>query len=102
MTEKPRSELRDEHSETMQIFERLQRIAFDHLQDGIDEDLSILAKRAFQESENFREGVRGLIGGMLERDWYDKAQEFVASCGMSDSEFSELTKKHKPNPRYIA
>jgi len=102
MAETPHSELRDGPSETTQIFERLRRLAFDHLQDDIDEDLSILAKRAFQESENFREGVRGLIGGMLGRDWYGKAQEFAASCGISDSEFSGLTKKYKPNPRYIA
>lgn len=90
-----------ETADTKNILDRLFRVAHDHTQDEVDEELANLAKQAFQTSEEFREGLYPIIGAMLEKDWYGKAEKFASACGMSDADFIKLTKRYKPNPRLI-
>lgn len=84
-----------------ETLDRLSRAAFDHMQDELDEELAKLAKQAFQTDRAFREGLKPIIGGMLEKDWFGKAEKFAEACGMSNSEFVAIADRYKPNPRLI-
>lgn len=97
MTEKiSSSEMPDE----MAILNRLRSEALDS-EGVIDDRLADSAKQAFSGSEQFQEGIKDLIGNMIERDWYDKAAEIAKICGMSNSAYKQLEERYKPNPRLI-